>query len=124
MKEVISEMVKQIQNLSSEKSSGSIELQLIGGYTDEYYYSDHIFCEAMRILQSHHTEINLKLACIGEFNTIVRNGVPWPIIYGAGVDLKTGWYQISNPSVLSCSNVKKYLISSLQIYKENIITES
>lgn len=92
MKEVISEMVKQILNLSSEKLGGSIELQLIGGYTDEYYYSDHIFSAAMRILQSHPSEINLKLACVGEFNTILRNGVAWPIFYGAGVDLKTGWY--------------------------------
>lgn len=29
-------------------------------------------------------EIDLVLACIGELNTIVRNGVHWPILYGAG----------------------------------------
>lgn len=29
-------------------------------------------------------EIDLVLACLGELNTVVRNGVHWPILYGAG----------------------------------------
>lgn len=91
MKEVISEMVKQIQDLSSEVSDDRIELQLIGGYHDKEYSSNHIFSNAMRIFQSHKKKIDLQLACVGDFNTVFRDGIPWPIIYGVGVDLKTGF---------------------------------
>ena len=30
------------------------------------------------------------IACIGSVNTIVKNGVAWPRVYGAGVSLDTG----------------------------------
>ena len=38
----------------------------------------------------HPVEIDLTLACVGELNTTVRGGIPWPMIYGVGVNVKTG----------------------------------
>lgn len=35
-------------------------------------------------------EIDLTLACVGELNTTVRGGIHWPMIYGVGVNVKTG----------------------------------
>lgn len=35
-------------------------------------------------------EIDLTLACIGELNTTIRGGILWPMIYGVGVNVKTG----------------------------------
>lgn len=35
-------------------------------------------------------EIDLTQACIGEVNTIVRGEINWPIIYGIGVNTRTG----------------------------------
>lgn len=35
-------------------------------------------------------EIELTLMCCGDLNTTVRNGIHWPIIYGVGVNVKTG----------------------------------
>lgn len=35
-------------------------------------------------------EIDLTLACIGEVNSIQRGDINWPIIYGIGVNIKTG----------------------------------
>lgn len=29
-------------------------------------------------------------ACVGELNTIIRGDLNWPIIYGIGVNIKTG----------------------------------
>ena len=29
-------------------------------------------------------------ACVGELNTILRGDINWPIIYGVGVNIKTG----------------------------------
>lgn len=38
----------------------------------------------------HPLEIDLTQACVGELNTIVRGDLNWPIIYGIGVNIKTG----------------------------------
>lgn len=35
-------------------------------------------------------EIDLTLACVGELNTTVRGGIHWPMVYGIGVNTKTG----------------------------------
>jgi len=35
-------------------------------------------------VHKHQTEIELVLACVGELNTILRNNVHWPLLYGAG----------------------------------------
>ncbi|XP_052567450.1 protein N-terminal asparagine amidohydrolase-like, partial [Culex pipiens pallens] len=38
----------------------------------------------------HPLEIDLTQACVGELNTILRGDINWPIIYGIGVNVKTG----------------------------------
>lgn len=38
----------------------------------------------------HPVEIDLTLACVGELNTTIRGGIHWPMIYGVGVNVKTG----------------------------------
>lgn len=38
----------------------------------------------------HPVEIDLTLACVGELNTTIRGGIHWPMIYGVGVNIKTG----------------------------------
>lgn len=40
--------------------------------------------------QKHHLEIDLTQACVGELNTILRGDINCPIIYGVGVNIKTG----------------------------------
>ena len=36
------------------------------------------------------TELDLVTCCIGELCTLNRNGTPWPVVYGVGVNVKTG----------------------------------
>lgn len=38
----------------------------------------------------HHLEIDLTQACVGELNTMLRGEINCPIIYGVGVNIKTG----------------------------------
>lgn len=38
----------------------------------------------------HPMEIDLTQACVGELNTILRGDINWPIIYGVGVNIRTG----------------------------------
>lgn len=38
----------------------------------------------------HPMEIDLTQACVGELNTTIRGEINWPIIYGIGVNTRTG----------------------------------
>lgn len=35
-------------------------------------------------------DLDLITCCVGELCTINRHGIPWPAIYGIGVNIKTG----------------------------------
>ncbi|KAF4522941.1 hypothetical protein B566_EDAN012636 [Ephemera danica] len=63
--ECVLTMVQRVQELSLGYPEGRLELQLI-------------------------VEVDLTLCCIGELNTTIRGGIQWPIIYGIGVNVKTG----------------------------------
>ena len=41
-------------------------------------------------LHKQRVDLDLVRCCVGELCTINRNGIPWPMVYGVGVDVKTG----------------------------------
>ena len=41
-------------------------------------------------LHKQRVDLDLITCCLGELCTIHRNGIPWPVIYGIGVNVKTG----------------------------------
>lgn len=49
-----------------------------------------IFLFTVESFHKHHLEIDLTQACVGELNTILRGDINYPIIYGVGVNIKTG----------------------------------
>ena len=44
----------------------------------------------LEVLHKQRTDLDLITCCIGELCTLHRNGVPWPIVYGIGINVKTG----------------------------------
>ena len=42
------------------------------------------------VLHKQRTDLDLITCCIGELCTLHRNGVPWPIVYGIGINVKSG----------------------------------
>lgn len=57
----------------------------------KWFLSKPIFLPKLESFHKHPLEIDLTQACIGEVNTILRGGdTNWPIIYGIGVNTKTG----------------------------------
>lgn len=42
------------------------------------------------IFHKHPMEIDLTQACVGELNTTMRGDTNWPIVYGVGVNTRTG----------------------------------
>lgn len=83
-------LVARIQELALGYPEGRLQLQLVGGYTDPNNYSDELFYNILHTLHKQPVEIELTLVCSGDLNTTVRNGIHWPIIYGVGVNVKTG----------------------------------
>lgn len=57
---------------------------------DEGFYMKPLFHLKLESFHKHPMEIDLTQACIGEVNTILRGDTNWPIIYGIGVNTKTG----------------------------------
>lgn len=90
--EAVSTMVARVQELALGYPEGRIELQLIGGYKypTGRGYAEDLFYTIMQSFQKHPMEIDLTQACVGELNTVLRGDVNWPIIYGVGVNIKTG----------------------------------
>ncbi|XP_061388313.1 protein N-terminal asparagine amidohydrolase [Musca vetustissima] len=88
--EAVCTMVARVQELALGYPEGRIELQLIGGYRDPQSYGEEVFYNIMQSFHKHHLEIDLTQACVGELNTILRGDINCPIIYGVGVNIKTG----------------------------------
>lgn len=81
-------MVHRVQELAY--TEGRFELQIVGGFSDSRNYSEELFNGLMYAFHKHPLEIDFTLSCTGELNTMVRNGMNWPILYGCGVNVKTG----------------------------------
>ncbi|XP_031640732.1 protein N-terminal asparagine amidohydrolase [Contarinia nasturtii] len=89
--EAVSTMVHRVNALAFGYPEGRIELQLIGGYRDQPGgYAEDLFYTIMQSFHKLPMEIDLTQACVGELNTILRGETNWPIIYGVGVNIKTG----------------------------------
>ena len=88
--EAVCTMVQRVQDLAVGYQEGRIELQLVGGFSDTHHYSEDIFYNIMNCFHKLPVEVDLTLACVGELNTTVRGGIHWPMVYGVGVNVKTG----------------------------------
>ncbi|XP_017839964.1 protein N-terminal asparagine amidohydrolase isoform X2 [Drosophila busckii] len=88
--EAVCTMMSRVQELALGYPEGRIELQLIGGYRDSQGYGEDVFYSIMQSFHKHHLEIDLTQACVGELNTMLRGEINCPIIYGVGVNIKTG----------------------------------
>ncbi|KAF7386720.1 hypothetical protein HZH68_012374 [Vespula germanica] len=83
-------MVQRVTELAIGFPEGRLELQLVGGYSDPRNYSEELFYNILSAFHKQPVEIDLTLCCVGELNTTVRAGIHWPVIYGIGLNVKTG----------------------------------
>jgi len=66
------------------------EVSILGGYSDENSTSEEITEMLLTVMQGLKAIFRLKLACLGQINTEIKEGVAWPRIYGGGVIVETG----------------------------------
>lgn len=83
-------MIQLVLELSHKKEHGRLELHLIGGFEDVRKNSEEVSLDLLNCLVNCDADVHLMTACIGEHNTMYKNHVPFPIIYGIAADVKTG----------------------------------
>ncbi|XP_036383825.1 protein N-terminal asparagine amidohydrolase [Megalops cyprinoides] len=82
--------VKAVTTLSSQAKDGRLELHLIGGFNDETKTSHSLSLNLLAAFQKQREDIHLVTCCITELNDVVTDGNHRPIVYGIGVNVKTG----------------------------------
>lgn len=82
--------VKAVTSLTDVCKEGRLELHLVGGFNDESKTSHKLSLNILAAFQSQEEDIHLETCCITEMNDVVVDGTHRPIIYGIGVNVKTG----------------------------------
>ncbi|KAM9315261.1 protein N-terminal asparagine amidohydrolase [Pholidichthys leucotaenia] len=83
-------LVKAVTSLSDISQEGRLELHLVGGFNDDSKTSHKLSCNILAAFQKQKEDIHLETCCITEMNDKVVNGTHQPIVYGIGVNVKTG----------------------------------
>ncbi|XP_043969587.1 protein N-terminal asparagine amidohydrolase isoform X2 [Gambusia affinis] len=82
--------MKAVTSLSNGCSEGRFELHLVGGFDDNDKRSHKLSLNILAAFQKQKDHIHLETCCITEMNNVVDKGIHKPIVYGIGVNVKTG----------------------------------
>ncbi|XP_041640186.1 protein N-terminal asparagine amidohydrolase [Cheilinus undulatus] len=83
-------LVKAVSSLSNACKEGRFELHLVGGFNDETKTSHKLSHSILAAFQKQKEDIHLETCCVTELNDIIVDGTHRPIVYGLGVNVKTG----------------------------------
>lgn len=83
-------VVKAVMALSNVSKEGRLELHLVGGFNDESKTSHKLSLNILAAFQKQKEDIHLETCCITDVNDTVVDGTHRPIVYGIGVNVKTG----------------------------------
>ncbi|XP_041134119.1 protein N-terminal asparagine amidohydrolase-like isoform X2 [Polyodon spathula] len=83
-------IVKAVRSLTKSTEEGRLELHLFGGFDDERHTSHKLSLNLLAAFSKQNEDIHLETCCITELNDIVVEGIHRPVVYGIGVNVKTG----------------------------------
>ncbi|KAM6972293.1 protein N-terminal asparagine amidohydrolase [Aplochiton taeniatus] len=83
-------IVKAVTSLSNPTKEGRLELHLFGGFDDESKTSHKLSLSLLAAFHKQKEDIHLETCCITEMNDILVDGTHRPVVYGIGVNVKTG----------------------------------
>jgi len=67
-----------------------LQISIFGGFQDSKNVSQSLLVPVLATLQSSAHYLELVTLCVGETVTVVRDGIPLPLISGVGVNVKSG----------------------------------
>ena len=77
-------------NTLSYGYEGRLEAHLLGAFSDTKGLGAALISRTLAALHKQRTHLELVTCCVGELCTVRRNNQPYPVLYGAGVNVKTG----------------------------------
>ncbi|KAM4603832.1 protein N-terminal asparagine amidohydrolase [Polymixia lowei] len=83
-------IVRAVTSLSNHTKEGRLELHLVGGFNDESRTSHKLSLSLLAAFHKQKEDIHLETCCITEMNDIIVDGTHRPVVYGIGVNVKTG----------------------------------
>uniref|UniRef100_A0A3Q3WL84 Uncharacterized protein n=1 Tax=Mola mola TaxID=94237 RepID=A0A3Q3WL84_MOLML len=83
-------LVKAVTSLITDNKEGRLELHLVGGFNDDSKTSHKLSLNLLAAFHLQKEDIHLETCCITEINDIVVGGIHRPVVYGIGVNVKTG----------------------------------
>ncbi|XP_062304477.1 protein N-terminal asparagine amidohydrolase [Osmerus eperlanus] len=83
-------IVKAVTSLSGPVKEGRLELHLVGGFDDESKTSEKLSLNLLAAFHKQKEDIHLETCCITEMNDVIVDGTHRPVVYGIGVNVKTG----------------------------------
>lgn len=86
----VNDMIDIVNNLSSDKPQGRLELHLFGGFCDDDETSGKLSKNVIKAFHQSKEEIYLMTACISDWNNVRKERKSWPIVYGIAVNVKSG----------------------------------
>ncbi|MBN3320969.1 NTAN1 amidohydrolase, partial [Atractosteus spatula] len=83
-------IVRAVTSLSSHAHGGRLELHLVGGFDDDMRTSHNLSFQLLAAFDRQTEDIHLVTCCISELNDVVSGGTHRPVVYGIGVDVRSG----------------------------------
>uniref|UniRef100_A0A8C1V3A0 Protein N-terminal asparagine amidohydrolase n=1 Tax=Cyprinus carpio TaxID=7962 RepID=A0A8C1V3A0_CYPCA len=83
-------IVSAVTSRSAPAKEGRLELHLVGGFDDDRRTSHSLSLSILAAFQKQTEEIHLETCCITDMNDIIKDGIHRPVVYGIGVNVKTG----------------------------------
>ncbi|CAL1602002.1 unnamed protein product [Knipowitschia caucasica] len=102
-------IIKSVLSLSHHCKDGRLELHLVGGFNDDSKTSDNLSLNILAAFHKQKEHVHLETCCITEMNDTVVNGTHRPLVYGIGVNVKTGEVF---PSLFTCKGPAEQLRSA------------
>lgn len=84
-------IAKMLTTSRGAPEGGRIEAHVIGGFIDDRKESVNLFQNLFDIFRQSRHDIHIITACVCDANDVIKpNGIHYPLLYGVGVNCKTG----------------------------------
>jgi len=77
-------------NCQTYSCNTRLQISILGGFQDSKNVSQSLLLPVLATLHTSSHYFELATLCVGETVTVVRDGVPLPLLSGVGVNVKTG----------------------------------
>jgi len=121
LEDELARMVFEVLGQQNMTNDFHLELSIMGGYYDEMHKSEVLTLDLLHFYNQLPVKFQLKSLCVGSVNTRSSNGINWPIMYGAAVNIQSDFVISPAKFLLSVRGPSLSLRSSRFLSRECLI---